>query len=691
MQDNPLLNKQMRGKYGSVPFDTIRTEHFLPALDTALEKARVNIEKIRSSKEVPTFENTILVLEFAGEDADFVAEVYFNLHAAESDAAFKALAQEISPKLAEFNTSILTDEALFIRVKAVYETECKNKCKPEPDFANKKQMEACERYRLSEKSYKSFIRNGALLAPDQKKRLTEIDMELSKLSPRFSDNVLDATNAYELHLTKPADVEGIPETALQAAAYRARQKGRDGGWLFNLQAPNMIPVLTYCKNRQIRADIQKAYLSRAFNDKFDNQAHIKRILQLRYERAQLLGYPDHVHYVLEERMAENAETALPFLQRINAIALPAARQELEEVKAFARETDGLTDFQPWDFNYYSNKLKKKKFDYDPEQLRPWFKLENVFKGLFLVAEKIYGIRFEQVHDIPVYHPDVTTWEVSDEDGSFIGLLYLDMFPRETKRGGAWMNTLQGQGLYEDGMRKPHVINVASLTPSTPDQPSLLRLDEVRTVFHEFGHGLHGLLSNCHYKMLAGPNVLWDFVELPSQIMENWLLEKEALNLFAHHYQTGEPLPEELINKVIASQTFMAGNGNLGQLRYAMLDFGWHLANPADITDVDAFEKKTLEPFVLLPPVQGTNISCSFSHIFAGGYSSGYYSYKWAEALEADAWELIREKGIFNREITMKFRNLILSKGNAIHPKDLFYAFRGRNPDPDAMLRRDGLI
>jgi Zn-dependent oligopeptidase len=390
-------------------------------------------------------------------------------------------------------------------------------------------------------------------------------------------------------------------------------------------------------------------------------------------------------------MAESVATAPGFLEKIYAVAYPAAKKEVQEVMDFARETDGITDFQPWDMSYYSNKLKEQRYAYDPEELRPWLKMENVLEGLFKVANHIYGIKVKQVHDVPTWHKDVSTWEVYDGSDSFLGLMYMDLFPRDTKRGGAWQTSFQGQGLHSDGLRRPQVAIVASLTPSTADQPSLLRLDEARTIFHEFGHALHSLLADGYYKALSGTSVLWDFVELPSQIMENWLLEEEALNLFARHHETGEPLPKELLDKVIAAKNFQAGLANLTQLRYAMLDFSWHVAKAADIKDVDAFEKQATQRFQVLPPIEGSNTSCSFAHIFAGGYSAGYYSYKWAEALEADAWSLFKEKGIFNPEVANSFRENILSRGNAFHPMDLFVAFRGRKPDPDALLIRDGLL
>lgn len=691
--ENPLLRQENKHRLKAIPFPEIKTEHFLPAVQEALKLARQEIEEMKNNPDEPDFENTILELDLNGEKLDYVASIYFNLLSAHSDAEFKALAQQISPLLAEFGSSILTDPKIFDRVKKVYEKEVEGKPKPEipKDFLYREYLKKAESFRLTEKTYKSFIRGGALLPDEDKTRLMEIVKEASKLSPKFSDNVLGATNAWELHVTDPKDVEGIPAGVLAGAAHLAKVKGREGGWVFSLQPSSMIPFLTYCRNRELRRKIQTAYASRAFKDDFDNRENIKRILELREQRAHLLGYKTHADYVLEDRMAENLETTQSFLERIYEVAYPAAQKEYEDVVRFARETDGITDFKPWDMSYYSNKLKEKLFAYDPEELRPWFKVENVLDGLFIVANKIYGIEVKQVHDVPVYHPDVTTWEVYDNAGKFLGLMYMDLSPRDTKRGGAWKTSYQEQGLFRDGMRRPVVSIVASLTPSTEDQPSLLRLDEVRTIFHEFGHALHSLLADGYYKGLSGTSVLWDFVELPSQIMENWLLEKESLNLFAKHYETGEPLPAELLDKVIAAKNFQAGLANINQLRYGMLDLTWHTTPPEEIGDIDAFEKKAIERFRVLPPIEGSNISCAFAHIFAGGYSAGYYSYKWAEALEADAWSLFKEKGIFNPEVTTSFRNNILARGNAFHPMDLFVAFRGREPDPDALLRRDGLL
>lgn len=690
---NPLLRPKSSHRLQAIPFDEIRTEHFMPAIEETLKTAKAEIEALKNNPAAPDFENTILALDLYGEQLDHVAGIYFNLLSAESDSEFKALAQRISPLLAEFNSSISTDEAIFARVKKVWEDEVEGKPKPElpKDMNDRDALKQAERYRLIDRAYQGFIRGGALLSTEDKQKLTAIAMESSKLSPQFSDNVLGATNAWELHITDPADVEGMPQGVLAGAAHLAKSKGKDGGWLFNLQPSSMVPLLTYCKNRELRRQSQTAYASRAFNDDFDNQELIKRALDLRQQRADLLGYPTHADYVLSDRMAESVQTATEFLEKIYSVAYPAAKREYQEVVDYAKQTDGISDFKPWDMGYYSNKLKEARYAYDPEELRPWFKVENVLTGLFTVAKHIYGIEVKQVTDVPTWHKDVSTWEVYDRAGDFLGLMYMDLFPRETKRGGAWQTSFQRQGLHSDGLRRPHVAIVASLTPSTEDQPSLLRLDEARTVFHEFGHALHSLLADGYYKGLSGTSVLWDFVELPSQIMENWLLEEEALNLFARHYETGEPLPSELLKKVIDAKSFQAGLANITQLRYAMLDLAWHTTHPSKITDVDAFEKQATARFQIAPPIEGANISCAFAHIFAGGYSAGYYSYKWAEALEADAWSLFNEKGIFNPEVSEAFRKYILARGNAFHPMDLFVAFRGRKPDPDALLKRDGLI
>lgn len=691
--NNPLISIANEHRLKAIPFDKIETEHFVPAVDAALEKAKEKIALIKNNKDEPTFENTFMALDKANEHLMYVAGIYFSLLSAESDAEYKQLAQQISPKIAQFRSLMMTDKDIFQRVKKVYKKEVEGKEKPAlpEDFSNKEYLKKAERYRIVENAYKDFIRSGALLNDENKKKLIGISMELSKLSPKFTENVLNATNKFELHITKEEEVEGVPEGILKAAAYMAKKKDKEGGWLFTLQPSSFMPLLTYCRNRSVRQKIHKAYTSRAYKDEFDNRENIMKIIELRYEKAKLLGYDNHAEFVLEDRMAESIENVSSFLDKIYDAAYPAAKEETAETAAYAKEIDGIEDFQPYDLTYYSNKLKEKKFKFDPEELRPWFKAENVIDGIFKIAEKLYGITLKQVDDVPVYHEDVTTYEAFDKEGEYIGLLYFDLFPRETKRGGAWMNPIQRQGLYSDGMRRPHVTIAASLTPSSEDTPSLLRFDEVRTVFHEFGHALHALLSDCYYKTVASPSVLWDFVELPSQIMENWLLEKEALDLFAKHYETGEPLPEELLDKVIAAKNYNKGNANLRQIQFATIDLAWHTTEPGRIKDVNDFEKEAVKKMQILEPVKDSNFSCGFSHIFAGGYSAGYYSYKWAEALEADAWSLFNEKGIFNPEVADNFRKYILERGNSFHPMELFVAFRGRKPDPEAMLKRDGLL
>ncbi len=691
--NNPLISMEKEHRLKAIPFDKIETEHFVPAVDAALEKAKEKVTLIKKHAVEPTFENTFTALDEANEQLTYVAGIYYSLLSVESDGEFKKLAQQISPKIAQFRSLLMTDKDIFEKVKLVYNKEVKSKEKPAltEDFSDKEYLKKAERYRIVENAYKDFIRSGALLNDEDKKKLIGINMELSKLSPKFTENVLNATNNFEMFLTEKEEVEGLPAGILKAAAFMAKQKNKGDGWLFTLQPSSFMPLLTYCKNRTIRQRIHKAYTSRAFRDDFDNQENIMKIIKLRHERANLLGYKNHAEFVLEDRMAESVENALSFLDKIYQVAYPAAKKETAETAAYAKEIDGIEKFKPYDLAYYSNKLKEKKFQFDPEELRPWFKAENVIEGIFKIAEKLYGITLKQVDDVPVYHDDVTTYETYDKNGEYIGLIYFDLFPRETKRGGAWMNPIQKQGLYSDGMRRPHVTIAASLTPSSEDTPSLLRFDEVRTIFHEFGHALHALLSDCYYKSVSSPSVLWDFVELPSQIMENWLLEKEALDLFAKHYETGEPLPTELLDKVIASKNYNKGNANLRQVQFATIDLAWHTTDPDEIKDVNKFEKEAVKKMQILEPIEDANFSCGFSHIFAGGYSAGYYSYKWAEALEADAWSLFLEKGIFDKKTADDFRKFILERGNSFHPMELFVAFRGRKPDPEALLKRDGLL
>ncbi|MNJ99748.1 Oligopeptidase A [compost metagenome] len=675
---NPLL-KPFTNKDQAVPFDQIKVEHFVTALDEAIKIAKDNVAKIKNNSATPDFENTIVALETASELSDKIAGIYGNLEVANADEALQALAQEIYPKLTALGSDIALDADIFRKVKAVYDKRDSLKL-------NKEQT------RLLDKTYLSFTRNGALLEGPAKEKLRQIDQELSVLGPKFSENVLKATNAFEMVLDKKEDVEGLPDGALEAATAMAEAKGHKGKWLFNLQFPSYMPYMTYAKNRVLREKMWRAYASRAYNGEFDNQEIVKKIVTLRAERAKVLSFKTHADFVLAERMAQNPQTVMDFLKKLLAASKNAGQRDLAEVVEFAKKTEGISDVQPWDFPYFSEKLKEAKYAFNEEDLRPYFKLENVVDGVFAHAKKLYGLTFKENTSIPVYHPEVKVYEIFEEkSGKYMGLFYTDFFPRETKKGGAWMTQFRGQGLIEGEMKRPHVSIVCNFTQPTPTKPSLLTYDEVRTLFHEFGHALHGMLSDVTYQSLSGPSVYWDFVELPSQIMENWVGEKEGLDLFARHYETNAPMPEDLIKKLKSSQKFQAGWASCRQLQFAMMDMAWHSTDPATINDVDAFEDLATSEARLFPKVTGTNTSVAFSHIFAGGYSAGYYSYKWAEVLDADAFEYFMQEGLFNQEVAQKFKDNILSRGGTEHPMDLYKRFRGREPDPNALLRRDGLI
>lgn len=680
---NPLLENSTL-PFGAFPFDRLKKEHFIPALDEAIREARAKIEVIRSNPEAPSFENTILALETFSERVQKISAIFFNLFSAHSDPEMQAMAREISPKLAAFNSDNLLDPVLFKRVKAVY------------DARNELKLSG-EEFRLTEKTYKSFVRNGGLLDDEAKARLREIDQELAKLGPEFSDNVLKATNAFKLVLSKKEELEGLPESVIESAAAAAKEAGLEGKWLFTLHMPSYFPFMTYSARRDLREKMWRAYSSRAFRGEQSNESLIKRIAELRYQRARLLGYETYAHFVLEERMAESPEKVMSFLKRLLEKARPAALKDLEAVRELKKELTGDDSLMPWDYLYYAEKLKMRLYEFDDEKLRPYFKLENVIQGVFEHARRLYGLKFKEVHGIPVYHPDVRTYEVTDEEtGRYIGLLYADFFPRESKRSGAWMTIFQEQGLQNGKIERPHVSIVCNFTKPTESRPSLLTFEEVTTLFHEFGHALHGLLSDCKYVSLSGTNVYWDFVELPSQIMENWVYEKEALDLFAVHYETGEKIPKELTDKIRATAQFQAGYQTVRQLQFGLLDMAWHYRvldekGLAEIQDIVAFENEATRETALYPYIEGSNISCAFAHIFAGGYSAGYYSYKWAEVLDADAFEYFKEKGLFNRDVARAFRDSILARGGTRHPMELYKEFRGREPDPDALLRRSGLI
>ncbi|MBT8284440.1 MAG: M3 family metallopeptidase [Flavobacteriaceae bacterium] len=660
------------------PFSSIKTAHFKPAFEKALEQARLEIDEIVRSKEKPTFKNTIEALEFAGAHLDRLSSLFFNLNSAETSEEIQNLAQEISPMLTEFSNDIALNQSLFEKVAAIFEI------KDSLALNEEEQM-------LLEKKYKFFSRNGAHLPDDKKTQLRAIDKELAQLKLTFGEHVLAETNKFEMYLTRAEDAEGLPEGAKEAAAQLAASKGKEG-WIITLDYPSYVPFMTYAKNRELRKKLAIAFSSKGFHDdELDNKKLVLKISQLRYERAKLLGYDTHAHYVLEERMAETPEKVLSFLEELKEKAKPAAYRELNQLKEFAKELDGLETFEKWDNSYYSEKLKQKLFDLDDEKLKPYFKLENVISGVFSIASELYGIQFSEVSDIDTYHEDVKTYRVTGQDGELIAIFYADFHPRAGKRGGAWMCSYKPQFRKESNNERPHISIVCNFTKPTKTKPSLLTFNEVTTLFHEFGHALHGMLADTSYPSLSGTSVYWDFVELPSQIMENWCFEKEALERFAHHYETGEVLPMEMIEKIKESSNFLEGMATLRQLSFGFLDMAWHGRDPSGIDKVKEYELQAFEDTQLFADIPQTCMSTAFSHIFQGGYSAGYYSYKWAEVLDADAFAYFKENGIFNKEVADKFKEYILSKGGTEKPMELYKKFRGSEPKLDALLERAGLL
>ncbi|MFD0977732.1 M3 family metallopeptidase [Salinimicrobium gaetbulicola] len=670
---NPLLQP-----FETAPFSKIKTEHFQPAIHEAIDLAKKEIEKITHSKEEPTFENTIEALEFAGSKLDRITSIFFNLNSAETNDEIQQLAQEISPVLTDFKNDIIQNTELFERVKQVFDKQ------ENSDLS-------IEQSTLLEKKYKMFTRNGANLTDEGKKELRELDKKLATLSLSFGENVLAETNRYELHLTNEKDLEGLPKGVISAAKMLAKSKNKEG-WVFNLHYPSYLPFMKYAKNRDLRKEMALAFGSKGFHrDKYDNQENVLQIVKLRYQKAKLLGYPTYAHFKLEERMAETPEKVKSFMQELLEKAKPAAEKEFEELESFAKDLEGIDKLQKWDAAYFGEKLKQKLFDLDDEQLKPYFELNQVIQGVFMVAERLYGLKFQEVFDVDTYHPEVNTYKVTDEDGKDISLFYADFHPREGKRGGAWMTSYKSQYRKSEKNERPHISIVCNFTKPTEDEPSLLTFNEVTTLFHEFGHALHGMLADTIYPSISGTNVFWDFVELPSQVLENWCYEKDALELFAKHYQTGEVIPHELIQKIKKSATFHEGMATLRQLSFGMLDMDWHSIDPTKIDNVKDHEEKAFEPTQLFPDVKENCMSTSFSHIFQGGYAAGYYSYKWAEVLDADTFEYFSEKGIFDRETAQKFRDTILSQGGTEHPLTLYKRFRGKEPAPEALLRRAGLL
>ena len=672
-----ILTSTFQTKHNTAPFSQIKIEDYQPAFEENIAKARAEIDAIINNPEAPTFENTIEALDFAGQALDRLSSIFFNLNSAETCDEMQKIAQEVSPLLTAFGNDITLNEDLFKRVKAVYEQKDQLNLTPEQAM-------------LLDKKYKSFTRNGALLSEDKKEILREIDKTLAKLKLTFGENVLAETNSYKLHISKEADLQGLPDGAKEMARSLAKADDLDG-WLFTLDFPSYLPFVTYVDNRELRKEMAIAAGKKAFQENdYDNQENVKNIVKLRHERAQLLGYESHAHFVLEERMAQNPDKVQSFLNDLLAKAKPAAEKEFAELTVFAKELDGLESLEKWDGAYYSEKLKQKLFSLDDEILKPYFQLENVLNGAFTVAEKLFGITFKEVFDIDKYHADVQTFEVVDFEGQLVAVFYADFFPRKGKRNGAWMTSFKPQYIKNGINERPHVSIVCNFTPPTETKPSLLTFNEVTTLFHEFGHALHGMLANTTYPSLSGTSVYWDFVELPSQIMENWCYEPEALALFAKHYETGEIIPQQYVDKIKESASFLEGMATLRQLSFGILDMAYH-AKAQTIDNVKAFEKAAMEIASLYPDVAENCMSVSFSHIFQGGYSSGYYSYKWAEVLDADAFAYFQERGIFDKEVAAKFKDNVLSKGGTELPMELYKRFRGQEPKPEALLKRAGLI
>ena len=675
--ENPLL-QPFKGIHQTAPFSQVKIEHYLPAFETAIGEAKNEIQEIIDNPVAADFANTIVALDMAGDRLDRIKSVFFNLNSAETSDQMQAIAQEIAPRLSDFGNDITLNEKLFARIRAVFN-------------ARESLNLNTEETTLLEKSFRRFVRSGANLNDTNKEKYREITKELSQLGLKFQQNALAETNAYELLITDQNDLSGLPDSIVDMAAQTAKSKEKVG-WLFNLQYPSYIPFMKYAANRGLREQMFRASSSRGnHGNEFDNNAVIKRFVQLRLEKANLLGFKTHAEYKLQERMAETPEKVIQFLDDLHLKSKPFASKEFLEVQDYAAKLGFEGTIQRWDWGYYSEKLKSEKYDFTDEEVKPYFQLEKVIEGVFLLARKLYGLHLKENTSIEVYHPNVTAYEVLDENDQFVAVLYLDFFPREGKRSGAWMTDYRSQSNVNGSQVRPHVSLVTNFSKPTENAPSLLTFDEVTTFLHEFGHGLHGMLSQCQYPGTSGTSVYWDFVELPSQVHENWAYEKEWLDLFAVHYQTGEKMPSELVQKIQKAQNFQAAYMMERQLSFAILDMAYHNRAQPFTGDLKEFEMQAIASTDLFEPVEGSVQSTSFSHIFSGGYDAGYYSYKWAEVLDADAFSLFKEKGIFDRTTADSFRRNILEKGGSQHPMILYKAFRGQEPTAAALLKRNGLV
>ena len=676
---NPFL-QPFDTPFGSYPFDEISIADFKEAFAYALAEKRAEADAIINSTEPPTFANTILALELCGEKLELVCGAFFNLLHADSNDELMNLSQEIMPELTRLSTDIALSEPLFGRIRTVWESDEKEKLSEEEK-------------RLLYNCYRGFVDSGALLPTEKKDRLRTLSEEMSMASLTFGQNVLKDEKRYKLHLSDPAAVAGMPETALALASEKARREGYTYGWLFDLSAPSYFAFMKHCPDGNLRRQMYEAKMCVGFVDnEYNNEALIRRMVNGRLEEARLLGYDTFAHFALHDRMAKNPKAVQELLDKLLDAYKPKATQELEMIRQWAAdkisEADNFT-IQPWDWAYFSEQYKQAHYDLDDEMMRPYFELGRVTRGIFGLANRLYGLHFSERTDVPVYHPDVKVYEVSDEDGSYIGLLYTDFFPREGKQNGAWMNNLRDQSEHQH----PHIIIVMNFTPPSADKPSLLTAGEVETFLHEFGHALHGMLSKCRFSSLSGTSVARDFVELPSQIMENWLTEKEFLDTFARHYITDEPMPRELVEKLLSARNYLAASGACRQLSFGYLDMAWHgLSAPVDDKlDIKAFEEAAWSKALILPPSPPNAVmSTAFGHIFSGGYAAGYYGYKWAEVLDADAFAAFKEVGIFDREVAGRFRREILERGDTADAMELYVAFRGHEPDITPLLKRTGL-
>lgn len=672
--NNPLL-RPFGTPFDSVPFDNIQTEHFKPAILQLITDAKGEIDAIVNNPAPADFANTIAAMEHAGKRLNIASATFFNLDSAETNDEIQQLAQELSPILAAYSNDIMLNEGLFQRVKQVHD---------EVDESTLRDEEA----RLLDKTYKGFVRNGALLSDENKEKLREIDKQLAILTMKFSQNVLQETNAYHLHIQDSSQLAGLPDSILAAAKAEAEKRQLEG-WVFTLHFPSFVPFMKHAANRDLRRELYLASATRALKpNETNNEGIVRDIVSLRSDRAKLLGFGTHADFVLQERMASSPAIVLDFLKELLTKAKPHAEQEVDQLKALAH-ADGIDEMMPYDHAYYAEKLREARFNLSDEGLKPYFPLHRVLNAAFDAAHRLYGLAFELRTDIPKYHPEVDVYEVL-ENGRHKALLYTDWHPREGKRAGAWMTAYRGQWKEDGAQIRPHISIVCNFARPVGDTPSLLTFNEVTTLFHEFGHALHGMLADTVYESLSGTNVYWDFVELPSQFMENYCYEKDFLRSFARHFQTDELLPEEEIDKIVAAANFMEGYQTLRQLGFGLLDMAYHAGKFDGETPIERFEKEHIQDTQLYPDVPGTAQSPSFSHIFAGGYSAGYYSYKWAEVLDADAFSYFKETGIFHSETAARFKRL-LSSGGTVDPMELYIQFRGRKPEPEALLKRAGLV